>query len=139
MKEVVGGIRERIGGDPYARSMGIELLELRPGYSKVAMTLQPHMVNFHGMPHGGVIFSLADYAFAAACNSHGQTAVAMNVNISFLAAVAVGQRLVAEGVEVKRGRRSSFCQMTVRTAEGEVVAQCQAVAHRMEQTFAAPP
>ena len=71
-------IRQHMEHDPFARFLGIELLELGEGYSRVALTVQDHMLNFHGLPHGGVIFSLADAAFAAACNSHGQVAVALN-------------------------------------------------------------
>ena len=76
-----GSIRERVGGDPYAASLGIELLDLEPGYCRAAMRLAPHMVNFHGAPHGGAIFSLADHAFSGACNAHGEAAVALSVTI----------------------------------------------------------
>ena len=64
-------LRERIAADPYGRWLGIELLELRPGYCRAALTLASHMANFHGNPHGGAIFSLADFAFGGACNGHG--------------------------------------------------------------------
>jgi acyl-CoA thioesterase len=82
--------------DPYGRWLGIELLELRPGYCRAALTIEPHMVNGHGSPHGGAIFSLADFAFGGACNSHGEAAVALTVTIQFHVAARVGQRLVAE-------------------------------------------
>src|SRR5256886_2982330 len=59
-------------------------LGLRQGYCRVSLRLQPHMVNFRGYPHGSVIFALADVAFGAACNSHGEAAVALNVTIAFL-------------------------------------------------------
>ena len=69
--------------DEFAKHLGIELLELKPGYCRVAMNLQPYMLNGLGIPHGSVIFSLADFAFAAACNSHGKTAVALSMDIHF--------------------------------------------------------
>jgi len=72
-------VYQKISQDPFARWMGIGLQELRPGYSRVAMMLTPQMVNFHGIPHGGAIFALADAAFATASNSHGQTAVALSI------------------------------------------------------------
>ena len=89
------------------------------------------MVNFQGYPHGGVIFSLADIAFGAACNSHGETAVALNMTISFLTAVPAGSRLVAEAREIKQGRRAGFYQVSVTSEEGALVAQVHCVAHRV--------
>jgi acyl-CoA thioesterase len=126
---------QKISQDPFARWMGIELQELRPGYSRVTMTLTPQMVNFHGIPHGGAIFSLADAAFAAASNSHGQTAVALSMTIQYLAAAPTGVRLVAEAQELRKGHRSGFYQITVGTDSGDPVAICQAVVHRKKDSF----
>jgi acyl-CoA thioesterase len=123
----------KISQDPFAKSMGIELQELRPGYSRVAMTLTPEMVNFHGTPHGGAIFSLADAAFAAAGNSHGQAAVALSMTIQYLAASEPGMRLVAEAQELRKGNRTGFYQITVKTQSGELIATCQAVVHRKSE------
>ncbi|MBI3031437.1 MAG: hotdog fold thioesterase [Candidatus Rokubacteria bacterium] len=123
-------IREQVSRDPFAASLGIELLDLAPGYCKAAMRLTPRMVNFQGNPHGGAIFSLADYAFGAACNAHGDPAVALSVTIQFLAAVKPGTRLIAEAREQRQGRRAGFYTMTVTAEDGTVVAACQAVALR---------
>jgi acyl-CoA thioesterase len=124
-------LRQRLAADPYGRWLGIELLELRPGHCRAALRLAPHMVNFHGSPHGGAIFSLADFAFAGACNGHGEPAVALTVTIQFHAAVPAGRRLVAEARAARQGRRAGFYTMTVTDdADGTVVATCQAVALR---------
>ena len=123
-------IREQVSGDPFAASLGIELLDLAPGYCKAAMRLTPQMANFQGNPHGGAIFSLADYAFGAACNAHGDPAVALSVTIQFLATVKPGTRLVAEAREQRQGRRAGFYEMIVTAEDGTVVATCQAVALR---------
>ena len=123
-------VRQYVLTDPFARFLGIELLALREGYSKVALTIREHMLNFHGVPHGGVIFSVADAAFAAACNSYGQMAVALNVSISFLAAVPPGTRLVAEASEESLGRRTGLYRLAVRTEEGALVALCHGTAYR---------
>jgi acyl-CoA thioesterase len=117
--------------DPWAQSLGVEYLELRRGYCRVALQLQPHMVNFQGTPHGGVIFSLADVAFSAACNSHGEPAVALTMTISYLARVPAGARLVAEAGQRRQGRRAGFYDVTVSGEDGGVVALVHCVAHRL--------
>ena len=86
-----------------------------------------------GFPRGTV--SLADAAFAAAGNSHGQTALALSMTISYLAATSAGTRLVAEAQELRKGHRSGFYQITVKTEGGELVATCQAVVHRKKDSF----
>lgn len=126
-------IREKLSADPYAKHMGIELMELKKGYAKLKMTVEPHMVNFHGIPHGGAIFTLADQAFAASCNSHGHVAVALNVNISFLAAPAVGSIVYAEGQEVNSTRRTGLYQIEVTDEAGRLIANFQGLAYRKDQ------
>ena len=129
----VDQVARQIRHDPFARFLGVELLELREGYSKVTLIVGEHMLNFHGVPHGGVIFSLADAAFAAACNSYGQVAVALNVSISFLAAVPVGTRLYAEATEESLGRRTGLYRLAVATEDGAPVALCHGMAYRKKQ------
>jgi acyl-CoA thioesterase len=124
-------LRERILADPWARALGVELVELRPGYCRVALQLQPHMVNFQGMPHGGVVFSLADVAFGAACNSHGPAAVALTMTIGYLSAARPGARLVAEARERKQGRRAGFYDIMVTDDGGALVATVHCVSHRL--------
>jgi acyl-CoA thioesterase len=125
----------KISQDPFAQWLGIELQELRPGWSRVAMTLTPQMMNFHGIPHGGTIFSLADAAFAAAGNSHGQTAVALSMTIHYMAVAEPGTRLVAEAQELRKGNRSGFYHITVKTEGGDLIASCQGVVHRKRDSF----
>lgn len=94
------------------------------------MRLGPQMANFQGNPYGGAIFSLADYAFSAACNAHGEAAVALSVTIQFLAAVSPGTRARRRDPGTAQGRRAGFCMITVLAEDGAVVATCQAVALR---------
>jgi acyl-CoA thioesterase len=122
----------QIASDPWAQALGIEFLELARGYCRVALTLKPHMLNYQGYPHGGVIFSLGDVAFGAACNSHGATSVALSMTISFLAAVTPGSRLIAEARERRQGRRAGFYDITVSTEAGVAVAVVHCVAHRVD-------
>ena len=128
---VASALRQRIENDPWAQALGIEFLALRRGRCRLRLQLRSHMVNFQGYPHGGVIFSLADVAFGAACNSHGEDAVALSVTIEYLAAVTPEAVLVAEAREVKQGRRAGFYQVSVATEDGRAVATAHAVAHRL--------
>jgi acyl-CoA thioesterase len=95
------------------------------------------MLNFHGMTHGGVIFALGDIAFAAASNSHGQTAVALNVAISYLKASRAGDRLVAEAVEQHTSGPTALYDITIRDDRtGELVAKSQDLVYRKKEWFA---
>lgn len=123
--------------DQFARLLGIELVELRLGYARAAMTIAPHMVNGLGMPHGGAIFTLADFAFAAACNSHGRTAVALSMDIHFVRSPGPDARLTAEAVEVQTGYRTGLYRMTVVDETGELVAELHGMAYRKEGRFLA--
>ncbi|HET7091482.1 MAG TPA: hotdog fold thioesterase [Anaerolineae bacterium] len=121
--------------DLLARHMGIELLELRPGYSRVGMTLKPYMVNGLGTTHGAAIFALADFAFATACNSHGRTAVALSMDVHFLSSPEPQARLQAEGVEVRCGQRTGLYRMTVTDENGNLVAELHGMAYRKNTHF----
>lgn len=123
-------LRGRIAADPFAQRLGIELLELRPGYSRMRLAIDPSMANFHGIVHGGVIFSLADAAFAAASNAHGDPAVALAMSIQFFDAPRAGSTLLAEAREERLGRRAAFYAMTVVDDAGRTIAACQGVVHR---------
>lgn len=135
MSETSDRIFKTISSDPFAGLVGIEYQEMRPGYGRTAMTVTPQMLNSHGIPHGGAIFSLADSAFAAASNSHGQVAVALSATVNFVGAAAPGTRLVAEARELRKGHRAGFYQITVTTESGDLVAVCQAVVHRKRESL----
>jgi acyl-CoA thioesterase len=130
-------VYQRIGQDPFASFLGIELLELGEGHSKVSMTVGEEMLNFHGIPHGGAIFALADVAFAAASNSHGQTAVALSVSINYLAAVPVGVRLYAEATEESLGNRTALYHLAVTSEDGTPVALAHGTVYRKREQLVA--
>lgn len=132
--QVAPEVRQHIAGDPFADRLGIGLEELRPGYSRVSMTLTSDMVNFHGIPHGAAVFALVDAAFAAAGNSHGQVAVALDMSISFVAAARPGQRLVAEAQEEHLGRRTALYHMTVRDEDGRLIASSHGTVYRKRES-----
>lgn len=110
-------------GDPTCRALGIELVEIATGRALLRMHVADAMTNAHGIAHGGYLFLLADAAFAYAANTHGPVAVAQSAQITFLLAVPAGQTLTAEAVERTRQGRNGVCDVTIHTADGQVVAE----------------
>ena len=109
--------------DRASAAVGIELVSVAPGRATMTMTVRPDMVNGHDIAHGGYVFLFADSAFAVACNSYGQRAVAAGCDIAFLQPVRVGERLTAEATERHRGLRSGLYDVAVRRDDGTVVAE----------------
>jgi acyl-CoA thioesterase len=105
--------------DDASKGLGMELLEVKPGQATLAMTIQPHMVNGQRIAHGGFIFTLADSAFAFACNTHNERVVAAQGNITFIRPGQLGDRLVATAREISRNGRSGIYDVTV--TNGDVV------------------
>ena len=108
--------------DGASQGLGMEMVEVKAGQAVLAMTIQPHMVNGHGIAHGGFIFTLADSAFAFACNSHNQRTVAAQCNISFIRPGKLGDRLVASAREISRTGRSGIYDVRV-TVNDIVIAE----------------
>ena len=108
--------------DGASQGLGMQILEVKAGHAVLAMTIQPHMVNGHGIAHGGFIFTLADSAFAFACNSHNQRTVAAQCNISFIRPGKLGDTLVAAAREISRTGRSGIYDVRV-TVTDTVVAE----------------
>lgn len=108
--------------DDASSGLGMEILDVRAGEATLAMTVQPHMVNGQRIAHGGFIFTLADSAFAFACNSRNDRAVAAQCQISFIRPGKLGDRLVAVAREISRSGRSGIYDVRV-TAGEEVIAE----------------
>jgi len=108
--------------DRASKALGIEVLEVVPGRSRLRMTVRPDMCNGHHLCHGGMIFTLSDSAFAYACNSHNKVTVANNCAVTFIASAREGDVLTAEAVERHRGGRSGVCDVTVTDQAGKPVA-----------------
>jgi len=129
-------INDQIQKDLFAAHLGAKVEILEPGHSRVSMTVSEWMTNFLSMTHGSVIFAVSDMAFGAASNSHGQTAVALNIDISFLKASRPGDQLVAEAKEVHAGGRTALYDITVHnTQTGELIAKSQDLAYRTNEWF----
>ena len=110
-------------GDSALAFFGISVDAVKPGRAAVSMTVRAEMTNGHAICHGGVIFTLADTAFAYACNSYNQRAVAFHCAVTFMRPGKLGERLVAEAVERHREGRSGIYDVVVRNGEGEAIAE----------------
>ena len=94
--------------DLFSQWLGISVLEIKEGYSKISMTVREEMINGFGIVHGGIAFSLADSAFAFACNNRNNLSVALETTINFLKPVAPGDVLTAEASEIHNGKSTSL-------------------------------
>ena len=120
-------IREK---DTFAKLLNMEILEAADGCSLVRMPLTEHTANAIGNVHGGVFFSLADVAFAAACNSEGVLSVAIEVSIQYLAPLKSEGMLEARGIKIRETRKLGFYRIEISRPGGELVAVTQAIAYK---------
>lgn len=121
--------------DRVGSRLGMQLEEIRPGYSRIAMTVTADMINGHDICHGGFTFALADTACAYACNSYNQNTLSQALNIVFLTPARLGDVLVAEARESARSGRTSTYEIRVTGTDRQVVAvaqaQCRAIKGQM--------
>src|SRR3712207_1024419 len=115
-------VHKMMQNDLFSQWLGIEVLEIHEGYSKIKMTLRDEMINGFGIIHGGVPFSLADSAFAFACNNRNNLSVALDTSITFTKATKPGDVLTAEAKELHNGRSTGLYLITITNAAGEQVA-----------------
>jgi len=120
----------RLKKDALARLLGIELLEIKPGYAVAVMKVTPDLLNGVGVDGGGAIFTLADIAFAAASNAHGPVALAQNVNITFLRSTTEPAVLTATAIEEHLTKKTGVYRMEVRDESGDMVALAQGLVYR---------
>jgi len=118
-------------GDAFARHCGVELAEAGPGHAVTRLPIRPEHLNGVGVVHGGAIFAVADAAFAAASNSAGRTAVAININISYLRAAREGV-LTARAREINPDKRIGGYRVDVTDDEGQVVAVFEGLVYRLK-------
>jgi acyl-CoA thioesterase len=118
--------------DAFSQWLGIQLKAIGPGTCQLSMTVREEMVNGFGVAHGGITFSLADSAFAFACNSHGQHSVSVDVSINHLAPVRVGDVLIASAHEDHNGRSLGLYRIEVHNQEQKLVALFKGMCYRKE-------
>ena len=115
--------RAMLAAEGTGPAWGIIIEEARAGYARLAMAVRADMLNGHGIVHGGMVFALADTAFAYVCNGGNEKTVAAQASIVFLGSASEGETLVAEAVESARSGRSGVTRVAVRTADGRPVAE----------------
>jgi len=119
--------------DAFSQWLGIEVLDIKSGYTKLEMTVREEMVNGFNVSHGGIAFSLADSALAFASNSYGRVAVAMENNISFMKKVISGDTLFAETEELSIGRRIGVYNISITNQKDEQVALFRGTVFRTQE------
>jgi acyl-CoA thioesterase len=122
-----------VARDAFSRWLGIEVLEVAPQRSTCRLTVREEMVNGFGVTHGGIAFSLADSAFAFACNSHGKVTVSIENSITYPAAIGVGDVLTAIAKEDAASGRLSYYSAEVRNQRNEVVGLFRGTAFKTER------
>ena len=115
-------VNQMMQNDSFSQWMGLEVLEVREGYSKVRMTIRKEMANGFGIVHGGLAFSLADSAFAFACNNRNNISVALDVTITFTKPVNIGDVLTAEAKENHNGRSIGVYLISITNQNNKQVA-----------------
>lgn len=115
-------IQEFFKNDRFAEGAGVELLEVKEGYSKARLVVGEEHLNAGRRTQGGALFTLADLALAAAANSHGTLAFSLSSNITFLRASGAGDTLYAEACERYTGRTTGYYQIDVTNQRGELIA-----------------
>lgn len=123
--------KKRLGNDALARYLGIKLIDMQPGYARAVMEVKQELLNGVEVTHGGAIFSLADVVFAAASNSHGPVALALNVNIHFIKATRLGAVLTATAKEESVTRKTGVYRLEVRNELDDLVALAEGLVYRL--------
>ncbi len=128
-------VAHMIQNDLFSQWLGIEVIEIKEGYSKIKMTVRKEMINGFGIVHGGIAFSLADSAFAFACNNRNNLSVALDTSINFLKPVHVDDLLTAEAKELHNGRFTGLYHISVWNQKEQLVAQFKGTCYRTNKAL----
>lgn len=121
--------------DLFSQWLGIEVLEIKEGFSKIKMTVRKEMINGFGIVHGGIAFSLADSAFAFACNNRNVLSVALDTSINFIKPVHVDDILTAEAKEIHNGKSTGLYHISITNQKNLFVAQFKGLCYRTNKTL----
>lgn len=137
-KKAAAVVQAMMQKDRFSQWLGIKILEVREGYSKIQMTIREEMINGFDIVHGGIAFSLADSAFAFACNNRNNLSVALDTTINFTRATKPGDVLTAEATEMHNGRSTGLYLISVTNQHSEQVALFKGTCFRTGKTLIAP-
>ncbi len=126
-------VNKMMTDDAFSQWLGIDVVNIKPGYAKLEMTIREEMVNGFKVSHGGIAFSLADSALAFASNSYGRIAVAMENNISFMKKVVPGDTLSAETEELSIGRRIGVYNISITNQDDEQIGLFRGTVFRTQE------
>jgi acyl-CoA thioesterase len=126
-------VSHMMDNDYFSQWLGIEVMDIKEGYSKIKMTVRKEMVNGFGIVHGGIPFSLADSAFAFACNNRNVLSVALDTSINFIKPVHVGDKLTAEARELHNGKSTGLYQISIINQNDHLVAQFKGLCYRTDK------
>ncbi|MBL7722708.1 MAG: hydroxyphenylacetyl-CoA thioesterase PaaI [Chitinophagaceae bacterium] len=121
--------------DLFSQWLGIEVLDVKEGYSRIKMTVRKEMINGFGIVHGGIAFSLADSAFAFACNNRNVLSVALDTSINFIKPVHVDDILTAEAKEVHNGKSTGLYHIEIKNQKDHVIAQFKGLCYRTDKSL----
>lgn len=121
--------------DLFSQWLGIEVLEIKEGYSKIKMTVRKEMINGFGIVHGGIAFSLADSAFAFACNNRNVLSVALDTSINFIKPVHVDDVLTAEAKELHNGKSTGLYHIHITNQKEHLIAQFKGLCYRTDKSL----
>ena len=128
-------VNHMMENDNFSQWLGIEVLDVKEGYSKIKMTIRKEMVNGFGIVHGGIPFSLADSAFAFACNNRNNLSVALDTSINFIKPVHVGDILTAEAKELHNGRSTGLYHISITNQNNHEVAVFKGLCFRTNKSL----
>ena len=128
-------VNDMLQKDLFSQWLGISIIEIKEGYSKIKMTVRPEMINGIGIVHGGITFSLADSAFAFACNNRNVLSVALDTGINFLKPVQVNDVLIAEANELHNGRSTGLYHINITNQKNETVAVFKGTCFRTSKSL----
>jgi acyl-CoA thioesterase len=132
-KAALAVVNHMMEHDQFSRWLGISILDIKEGYSRIRMTIRAEMVNGFGIIHGGIAFSLADSAFAFACNNRNTLSVALDTSINFIKPVHVGDVLTATATELHNGKSTGLYQVEIRNQKDHVIAMFKGLCYRTDK------
>lgn len=127
-------ILNKLKNDRFAEYLGFEIIDFTAGGATIQVQVQDHMLNAHATVHGGLLYTLADYAFALACNSYGKTAVGLATTTNFMKSAVAGDTVTAKAIELRKNNRTGFYRIEIETKD-EVIASVEAIAYRKSGYF----